>query len=404
MRSLSVALITLLATSSQKCQGFVAPSHNSHIITTTPSTQWKKQPLSRLSVATEINAVGVAGTADLPWSELGFEFRPTKSHLRMTYRDGKWLEPDLVESPYISVHIGATALHYGQACFEGLKAFAHEDGSVNLFRPDENAKRINRSATRVMMPEIPVETFIKACKEVVKDNIAYVPPYGSGGALYLRPLLFGSGPRIGLQPADEYTFIVMVIPVGDYYKGGLAQPVNGLIVDEYDRAAPKGVGAAKVAGNYAADLIPNMAAKKKGFPICLYLDAATHSLVEEFSTSNFIGIDNENKKYVTPKSDSVLPSITNKSLQTIAKDEGMTVEQRNIEVSELSTFDEVIACGTAVVVTPIGSLTRFDENGAESKYQFSTDVGETTRRLYNKVRKIQNGEIEDKHNWNFKVE
>ena len=311
----------------------------------------------------------------------------------------------MVESPYISVHIGATALHYGQACFEGLKAFAHEDGSVNLFRPDENAKRINRSASRVMMPEIPVETFIKACNDVVKDNVAYVPPYGSGGALYLRPLLFGSGPRIGLQPAEEYTFIVMVIPVGDYYKGGLAQPVNGLIVDEYDRAAPKGVGAAKVAGNYAADLIPNMEAKKNGFPICLYLDAATHTLVEEFSTSNFIGIDNENKKYVTPKSDSVLPSITNKSLQTIAKDEGMTVEQRDIEVAELSSFDEAIACGTAVVVTPIGSLTRFDtKTGAESKYQFTEDVGVTTRRLYDKVRNIQNGEIEDAHKWNFKVE
>lgn len=322
----------------------------------------------------------------------------------MTFRDGKWQEPELVESPYINVHIGATALHYGQACFEGLKAFAHEDGSVNLFRPDENAKRINRSGHRVMMPEIPVETFIKACNDVVKDNVAYVPPYGSGGALYLRPLLFGSGPRIGLQPAEEYTFIVMVIPVGDYYKGGLAAPVNGLIVDEYDRAAPKGVGAAKVAGNYAADLIPNMAAKKKGFPICLYLDAATHTLVEEFSTSNFIGIDNENKKYITPKSDSVLPSITNKSLQTLAKDEGMTVEQRDIEVAELSSFDEVIACGTAVVVTPIGSLTRFDENGEESKYQFSEDVGETTRRLYDTVRNIQNGEIEDTHNWNYKVE
>jgi branched-chain amino acid aminotransferase len=407
MRSLTAALALLLTTST--CQGFVAPSHNSHksiaSTKTTPSTQLKKQqPLIRLSVATDINAVGAPGTADLPWSELGFEFRPTKSHLRMTFRDGKWQEPELVESPYINVHIGATALHYGQACFEGLKAFAHEDGSVNLFRPDENAKRINRSGHRVMMPEIPVETFIKACNDVVKDNVAYVPPYGSGGALYLRPLLFGSGPRIGLQPAEEYTFIVMVIPVGDYYKGGLAAPVNGLIVDEYDRAAPKGVGAAKVAGNYAADLIPNMSAKKKGFPICLYLDAATHTLVEEFSTSNFIGIDNENKKYITPKSDSVLPSITNKSLQTLAKDEGMTVEQRDIEVSELSSFDEVIACGTAVVVTPIGSLTRFDENGEETKYQFSEDVGETTRRLYDTVRNIQNGEIEDTHNWNYKVE
>lgn len=362
---------------------------------------------SSLSVsATSSTEVGAPGTANLPWSELGFEIRPTKSHLRMVYKDGKWEEAELVESPYMNVHIGATALHYGQSCFEGLKAFAHDDGSVYMFRPDENAKRINRSAERVMMPEIPVSTFIQACNDVVKDNIAYVPPYGSGGALYLRPLLFGSGPRIGLQPSEEYTFLVMVIPVGDYYKGGLAQPVDGLIVDDYDRAAPLGVGAAKVAGNYAADLIPNMEAKKKGYPICLYLDAATHTKVEEFSTSNFIGIDNENKRYVTPQSPSVLPSITNKSLQTIARDEGMTVEQRDIEVAELPEFDEAIACGTAVVVTPVGSLTRLDAEGQEaSKYQFaSEDVGATTRRLYDQVRSIQNGEVDDRHNWNFKVQ
>ena len=256
-----------------------------------------------------------------------------------------------------------------------------------------------------MMPEIPTDLFIQACNDVVKDNIAYVPPYGSGGALYLRPLLFGSGSRIGLQPSDEYTFLVLVVPVGDYYKGGLAKPVDGLIVDEYDRAAPLGVGAAKVAGNYAADLIPNMQAKKKGYPICLYLDAATHTKVEEFSTSNFIGIDTTNKVYVTPASPSVLPSITNKSLQTIAKDKGMTVEIRDIDVAELDRFDEVIACGTAVVVTPIGSLTRLDENGVEmSKFVFTEDVGKMTRSLYDQVRSIQNGEVEDIHHWNFKVQ
>lgn len=349
--------------------------------------------------------VGAPGTADLPWSELGFEYRPTKSHLRMVYKDGKWGEAELIESPYLSIHIGATALHYGQACFEGLKAFAHNDGSVYMFRPDENSKRINKSAERIMMPEIPTDLFIQACNDAVKDNIAYVPPYGSGGALYLRPLLFGSGSRIGLQPSDEYTFIILVVPVGDYYKGGLAKPVDGLIVDEYDRAAPLGVGAAKVAGNYAADLIPNMQAKKKGYPICLYLDAATHTKVEEFSTSNFIGIDTTNKVYVTPASPSVLPSITNKSLQTIAKDKGMTVEIRDVDVAELDRFDEVIACGTAVVVTPIGSLTRLDENGNEiSKFVFTEDVGKMTRSLYDQVRSIQNGEVEDVHHWNFKVQ
>ncbi|KAL7514873.1 hypothetical protein ACHAXN_012160 [Cyclotella atomus] len=401
MRTLPSALLAMLATST----AFMTPSPLRSKLSVSSQQHGVKQ--SSLFMSTTENAIGAPGTANLPWSELGFEFRPTKSHLRMIYKDGKWGEEELVESPYLNIHIGATALHYGQACFEGLKAFAHEDGSVYMFRPDENSKRhsINKSSERIMMPEIPTEKFIKACNDVVRDNIAFVPPHGSGGALYLRPLLFGSGPRIGLQPADEYTFIILVIPVGDYYKGGLAKPVNGIIVDNYDRAAPKGVGAAKVAGNYAADLVPNMEAKKKGYPICLYADAATHSLVEEFSTSNFIGIDNKNKKYVTPKSPSVLPSITNKSLQTIAQDEGMIVEKRDIKIDELSTFDEVVACGTAVVVTPIGSLTRFDETGEKevAKYQFTEDVGETTRRLYDIVRGIQNGEIEDKHNWNFKV-
>lgn len=256
-----------------------------------------------------------------------------------------------------------------------------------------------------MMPPLPAELFLEAVNLAVRDNIEYVPPYGSNGALYIRPLLFGSGPRIGLQPADEYTFIVIVMPVGDYYHGGLASPVDGLIIEDFDRAAPRGVGNVKVAGNYAADLLPNMLSKKKGFPIGLYLDAKTRSTVEEFSTSNFVGIQNDSKKFVTPKSSSVLPSITNKSLMTIAADEGFTVEEREIPVSELNDFDEVIAVGTAVVVSPVGSLTKFDEEGKETKYEFGnpSEVGPTTRRLYDRVRAIQNGEEEDKHNWNFKV-
>jgi len=256
-----------------------------------------------------------------------------------------------------------------------------------------------------MMAELPSELFLEAVNEAVRDNIEYVPPYGSGGALYIRPLLFGSGPRIGLQPADEYTFLVMVIPVGDYYKGGLASPVDGAIITDFDRAAPRGVGNVKVAGNYAADLLPNMMSKKRGFPIGLYLDAATQTFVEEFSTSNFVGIDNDKKKFVTPESASVLPSITNKSLMRIAEDEGLTVEARDIPVEELATFDEVLAVGTAVVVTPIGSITRFDDDGNAKKYEFGSEgeIGVTTRRLYDRVRAIQNGEEEDKYGWNFKV-
>lgn len=307
------------------------------------------------------------------------------------------------QDPYVNIHIGATALHYGQSCFEGLKAFAHEDGSVYVFRPDENAKRMQSSCDRTLMQALPTERFLEAINEAVRDNIAYVPPYGSGGSLYIRPLLFGSGPRIGVQPADEYTFICLCIPVGDYYKGGLSKPVDALIIEDYDRAAPRGVGNVKLAGNYAADLLPNMLSKKKGFPVGLYLDAATQTTIEEFSTSNFVGIDTKNNKFVTPKSGSVLPSITNKSLMTIAKDEGLTVETRDIPVAELESFEEVLAVGTAVVMTPVGTITRFDAEGNAKRYQFSKEIGAVTRRLYDRVRAIQNGEEEDKYGWNFKV-
>jgi branched-chain amino acid aminotransferase len=184
------------------------------------------------------------GTAqlDTPWEELGFEFRPTRSHLKMLWSDGSWQEPTLVEGePYLQIHIGATALHYGQSCFEGLKAFCHADGTVHLFCPEENARRMQSSCRRTLMAELPTDRFVEACRLAVRDNIEYVPPYGSNGALYIRPLLFGSGPRIGLQPADEYTFLCMVIPVGDYYKGGLSSPVRGRLITDYDRAAPRGV-------------------------------------------------------------------------------------------------------------------------------------------------------------------
>lgn len=350
------------------------------------------------------------GTAelDVAWEDLGFEFRQTNSHVRLTYKDGKWGSPELVKEPYVNLHIGATSLHYGQSCFEGLKAFTHEDGSVYVFRPDENSKRMQRSCRRIVMPEVSTDLFVDIVNLAVADNIEYVPPYGSNGAMYIRPFLFGAGPRIGLQPSDEYHFIVLVMPVGDYYKGGLSKPVDGVIIEDYDRAAPRGVGDVKVAGNYAADLLPNMKSKERGYPIGLYLDAATQTEIEEFSTSNFVGINNKEKKFVTPRSPSVLPSITNKSLMQIAEDEGYTVEQRAIKVEELESFDEVLAVGTAVVVTPVGSITRIDGNGdVVKKYQFGEDndeLGETTLKLYNKVRDIQNGEIEDKYNWNFKVE
>jgi branched-chain amino acid aminotransferase len=347
------------------------------------------------------------GTADMgvPWEELGFEFRTTKSHVRMTYKDNEgWGPIELEEDPYLKIHMGATALHYGQACFEGMKAFMHADNTVHVFRPDENSKRITNSAERIMMPKMSEAQFLEAVTAAVRDNIAYVPPYGSNGALYLRPLLFGSGPRIGLQPSDEYTFLIMVIPVGDYYKGGLSSKVKCFVSEDYDRAAPRGVGHAKVAGNYAADLLPNFIHKEAGYPITLYPDAKTKTLVEEFSTSNFIGLNAKEKTYVTPSSPSVLPSITNLSLQTIARDVlGYEVEKRDVRLDELSSFDEVVACGTAVVVTPIGSIKHGDQEHTYGEGDSKDEVGEITMQLYNQVRAVQNGEAEDKYGWNYKV-
>lgn len=347
----------------------------------------------KLAISANIEKVG---SAPLDWENLGFEYRETNCFVQVKYgSDKKWGEVESKSGePYIKLHISATSLHYGQSCFEGLKAFQCKDGEVRLFRPDENAKRLAKSCERVCMPPIPEEKFIEACKMAVRENIEFVPPYGSGGALYIRPLLFGSGPKIGLSPADEYTMIVLVIPVGDYYKGGL-KPVSGIVMEEFDRAAPRGVGNVKVAGNYAGDLLPNSYAKQKGFPICLYLDALTKSKVEEFSTSNFVAVDKDGN-YVTPASETILASITNKSLMELAADEGMGTARREIPVEELLTLREVAACGTAVVVTPVSKLYYKEDT---ITFGVGDAVGPVTRKLYDRVRAIQNGEAEDTFNW-----
>ena len=328
----------------------------------------------------------------IDWNNLGFEYMDTNCHVKYTWKNGSWNKGELVNDPHISLHIGATSLHYGQACFEGLKAFKGEDGKIRIFRADENSKRLNSSARRTQMPEVPEETFIDAVKTAVEENIDFVPPYESGGALYIRPLLIGSGPRIGIQPADEYSFIVLVIPVGNYYKGGL-KPVPAVIVDGYDRTAAGGTGAVKVAGNYAASLEPQKIAKEKGFPINLYLDAKEHKYIDEFGTSNFIAL--KGNMYITPKSDSILPSITNKSLMTLAEDMGMTVERRPIEVNEISNFDAVGACGTAVVITPVSEIHHHDH-----VYKVGDgSVHPRLHELYDRIAAIQKGKAEDKFNW-----
>lgn len=331
-------------------------------------------------------------SVDLDWDNLGFEYRDVACHIKYTWKDGAWDAGELVEDPYVKIHIAATSIHYGQAAFEGLKAFRGVDDKVRIFRPEENAQRMQKSSERVFMANISEEMFTDAVDRVVTANTDYIPPYGTDGALYIRPVLFGTGPRIGIQPADEYTFIVLVTPVGAYYKGGL-NAVDAVIIEGYDRAASEGVGSVKLAGNYAASLMPASIAKAQGYPINLYLDSKEKRFIDEFGTSNFIAL--KGNSYVTPCSPSVLPSITNKSLMTLAEDMGMTVERRPVEVNELAEMDQVAACGTAVVMTPINAVMYKSELHKTS----GEGIDERLQALYDRMTGIQYGREEDKFNW-----
>lgn len=331
---------------------------------------------------------------NIDWKSLGFKYMDTRCHIRYAWRDGAWGKGELVSEPYLKMHMAASCLHYGQEAFEGLKAFCCKDGKVRIFRPQANGERMVTSARRTCMPPVPVEMFVDAVKRVVKANEDYVPPYGTGGSMYIRPLLLGTGAQIGVAPTNEYAFLVMVMPVGPYYKGGL-KPVRAVILDNYDRAAPNGLGDVKVGGNYAASLCAHEEAKRAGFPVELYLDAKTHTCVEEFATSNFLGIKKDGT-YVTPDSRSVLPSVTNNTLKQIAADLGMKVEVRPIPFEEIATFAEVAACGTAVVVTPVCEITRGNQ---VIKISDPNDCGPVLQKLYNTVQGIQYGELPDRHGW-----
>ncbi len=334
---------------------------------------------------------------NIAWDKLGFEFQPTKSNIRFHYADGAWDEGKLSSDYQISISVAANVLHYGQALFEGLKAFRCKDGKVRVFRPDENGKRLNNSARRLVMPEFPVERFVEAVRKVVADNIDYVPPYGSGGSLYIRPVMFGTSPQVGVSASFEYELIIMVMPVGPYYKGGI-KPVDAMIERNYDRAAPHGTGNIKAAGNYAASLLPSKLAKQEHCPISLFLDPATHTYVDEFTTSNFLAVTRDGK-YVTSLSDSILPSVTNKSLMTVAADLGMPVERRKVRAEELADLAEVAACGTAVVITPVGRI--FD--GATVYDYHLTEIGPWLKRLYDAMTGIQYGELPDTHKWMVEI-
>ncbi len=334
----------------------------------------------------------------LDWSNLGFAYRDVNCHIRYTWKNGKWDEGILEKEPYFPVHIAATCLHYGQDAFEGLKVFRTKSGAICAFRPEENARRMNSSARRSCMAEVPEELFLDAVNRVVKANEEFVPPYGTGASLYVRPLLIGTGPQIGVNAADEYTFIILVTPVGAYYKGGL-QPVRALVMDDYDRAAPHGTGFVKMGGNYGAALLPHKICHDKGYPIDLYLDPVQHKYIDEFGTSNFIAID-KNGAYVTPLSHSVLPSITNNGLRTVAKQLGMDVQVRPIEYEELRTFQEVASVGTAVVITPVNEIHRGDDVILVGPRE---GCGPYLQKLYDAYTSIQWGEADDPYGWRVEI-
>ena len=293
--------------------------------------------------------------------------------------------------------MAATCLHYGQEAFEGLKAYRCPDGKVRVFRPEENAARLQRTCRGIVMPEQPTSLFIEMVKKVVRLNQEYIPTYESGATLYIRPLLIGTGAQVGVRPAEEYLLLIFVTPVGPYFKGGFSTNPY-VIMRNFDRAAPLGTGTYKVGGNYAASLKANQIAHEKGYASEFYLDCKEKKYVDECGAANFFGI--KNNTYVTPESTSILPSITNKSLMQIAEDLGMTVERRPISAEELDTFEEAGACGTAAVISPIS---RLDDLEKGKTYNFGDKPGPWSVKLYETLRGIQYGTIEDTHNWTMEV-
>ncbi|HRL00232.1 MAG: branched-chain amino acid aminotransferase [Trichococcus flocculiformis] len=336
---------------------------------------------------------------NIDWKNLGFSYIKTDYRFISYWKDGKWDDGEMTTDNKVHISEGSPVLHYGQSCFEGMKAYRTKDGSINLFRPEENAKRMINSCQRLLMPEFPVEKFVEAAKAVVKANEKWVPPYNTGSTLYLRPYLMGVGDNIGVSPATEYIFSIFAMPVGPYFKGGLT-PTN-FIVSDYDRAAPHGTGAAKVGGNYASSLLPGKEAHDRNFSDCIYLDPATHTKIEEVGSANFFGITKDNR-FVTPKSPSILPSITKYSLLYLAEHHlGMQVEEGDVYIDKLDEFSEAGACGTAAVISPIGGI----QHGENFHVFYSeTEVGPVTRKLYEELTGIQFGDIEAPEGWIVKVD
>lgn len=332
---------------------------------------------------------------NIDWANIGFGYMETEQRFVANYKDGKWDEGALISDPMVTINECAGVLQYAQTCFEGLKAYTTEDGRIVCFRPDLNAQRMADTCKRLEMPVFPEDKFVEAVEKVVRANLEYVPPYGSGATLYIRPYMFGSNPVIGVKPADEYQFRIFVTPVGPYFKGG-AKPIT-IRVSDFDRAAPHGTGHIKAGLNYAMSLHAIVDAHNQGYAENMYLDAATRTKVEETGGANFIFITKDGK-LVTPKSDSILPSITRRSLMVVAeKYLGMEVEHREVFFDEVKDFAECGLCGTAAVISPVGKIV---DHGKEICFPSGMDeMGPVTKKLYDTLTGIQMGRLEAPEGW-----
>ena len=337
---------------------------------------------------------------NIDWANLSFSYTPTDYRYVANWKNGKWEEGGLVKDATVTISESAGVLQYAQTCFEGLKVYTTKNGDIVAFRPDLNADRLKDSANRLMMPVVEKEVFLKALDELVKANAAWVPPYGSGATLYIRPFLFGSGAVIGVKPAPEYQFRMFCTPVGPYFKGGL-KPIK-LYLSEYDRAAPHGTGHIKAGLNYAMSIYAGEIAHANGYSENMYLDAATRTYVEETGGANFLFVTKDGT-LVTPKSDSILPSITRRSLMYVGEHIlGMKCEQRKVRFDEIGEFAECGLCGTAAVISPVGSVTKSD--GTEIRFSSGMDeIGPVLKKLRETLTGIQMGDVPAPEGWIRKI-
>ncbi len=338
---------------------------------------------------------------NIDWNKLTFHYTETDYVVRSAYRNGVWEEPYATRDKHISLHVAATGLQYGQECFEGLKAFRGADDKVRIFRMEENAKRMQRSAEGLLMTPVPTDIFCKAVVLALQKNIDFLPPYETGATLYFRPVLVATTPEISVGPGKDCEFIVIPTPIGPYFPNGF-KGTPFIVNRTIDRAAPQGTGQWKVGGNYAASFRASEVAHAMGYE-CMFTDAKTHKYIDECTASNFIGIKSRisEMEYLTPRSSAILPSITNDSLMVLAKEMGMKVTRRRIRIEELAEMTEAAACGTACVISPITKVLDPDN---DITYSFGDKPGPVLTKLYHALQDIQYGRVEDTHDWCTVVE